>query len=409
MNEELTAAGLRPGVLEQVGGDMDVARERVIAAFQSRTQALCSMTAVSTKLSALLGSMRWQLLRFEEAVLAYSDQPVVRWRMGSNACTELPSAPTFGPLEALEIAVPVAPHLALLMTWADKPDAELPVKAPAEFAEGLNAMVTAQAAGQWMHKPGVEPVRAQGTIRPLSKRFERGYDSSVAQGTRRRAHASRAINKVRNRRFMNDSKVGLSRSASPGALNEVHSAAVRHRFGREAALGTAALRSAALRQKRQRGGTRSLVPVGELMNDAMRQRASQPSSTSGLARSLQMLVDAGFVERDGCVFLATEAHSAPEGELLDQTGREALVNHIHVEDRLSQRDGADLVAQALQYARALAERLASAFPLYAFDVVLAVGDASTVRFYRRRAHEPPWISADLEGYRDEAVLVLRVE
>jgi len=207
MNEELTATGLRPGVLEQVGGDMDVARERVIAAFQSRTQALFSMTAVSTKVSAVLGSMRWQLLRFEGAVLAYSDQPVVRWPMGSNACTELPSAPTFGPLEALEIAVPVAPHLALLMTWADKPDAELPVKAPAEFAEGLNAMVTAQAAGQWMHKPGVEPVRAQGTIRPLSERFERGYDSSVAPGARRRAHASRAINKVRNRRFMNDIKV----------------------------------------------------------------------------------------------------------------------------------------------------------------------------------------------------------
>jgi hypothetical protein len=41
-----------------------------------------------------------------------------------------------------------------------------------------------------------------------------------------------------------------------------------------------------------------------------------------------MLLDAGFVERDGCVFLAAEVHSTPEGELLDQTGREALVNHI---------------------------------------------------------------------------------
>jgi hypothetical protein len=40
---------------------------------------------------------------------------------------------------------------------------------------------------------------------------------------------------------------------------------------------------------------------------------------------------------------------------------------------------------------------------------LAVGDSSTVRFYRRRANEPPWISADLEGYDDEAVLLLSVE
>jgi hypothetical protein len=207
MAEELTAAGLQPGVLEQVGGDIDVARERVIAAFQSRTQTLFSMSGVSTKLSAVLGSMRWQLLRFEGPVLAYSDQPVVRWPMGSNACTQPPSEPTFGPVEALEIAVPVAPHLALLMTWADEPDAVAPVDAPAKFAEGLNAMVTAQAAGQWMHKPGFEPVLARGVIRPLSERFERGYDSAVAQQTRRRAQTMQNLHKARNRRFMNDIKV----------------------------------------------------------------------------------------------------------------------------------------------------------------------------------------------------------
>jgi hypothetical protein len=50
----------------------------------------------------------------------------------------------------------------------------------------------------------------------------------------------------------------------------------------------------------------------------------------------------------------------------------------------------------------------STFPGYAFDAVLAVGDSSTVRFYRRRANEPPWIAADLEGYEAEAVLVLTV-
>jgi hypothetical protein len=41
--------------------------------------------------------------------------------------------------------------------------------------------------------------------------------------------------------------------------------------------------------------------------------------------------------------------------------------------------------------------------------VFAVGDSSTVRFYRRRANEPPWISADLEGNSDEAVLLLSVD
>ena len=150
------------------------------------------------------------------------------------------------------------------------------------------------------------------------------------------------------------------------------------------------------------------MPATERMNQAMRQRASEALPASALDPSLLMLLDAGFVERDECVFLAAQAHSVPEGELLDRTGREALVNHVHVEDRVAQRDGTDL-AQALLYARGLAARLVAEFPGYAFDVVLAVRDSSTVRFYRRRANEPPWISAELEGYDDEAVLVLKVE
>jgi hypothetical protein len=145
------------------------------------------------------------------------------------------------------------------------------------------------------------------------------------------------------------------------------------------------------------------------MNRAMRQRTAQALPASRLDPALQMLLDAGFVERDECVLLAAEVNPAPEGELLDQTGREALVNHVHIDDRIAQRDDVAVVAQALHYAHALAERLMAAFPGYAFDVVLAVGDSSTVRFYRRRATEPPWISADLERYGDEAVLLLSVD
>jgi hypothetical protein len=95
--------------------------------------------------------------------------------------------------------------------------------------------------------------------------------------------------------------------------------------------------------------------------------------------------------------------------VLDRTGREAFVNHIHVEDRMAQGHHADALAQGLQYARALATQLISAFPDDPFDVVLAVGDSSMVRFCRRRANEPPWVSPELDGYVDEAVLLLRVE
>lgn len=151
------------------------------------------------------------------------------------------------------------------------------------------------------------------------------------------------------------------------------------------------------------------MAVSERMNRAMRRRGSRELPASGLEASLQTLLDAGFVERDGCVFLAAEADSAPVSDQLDQTGREAFVNHIHIEDWLTQRDDAGLDAQAMHYARALAERLDAAFPNHAFDVVLAVGDSSTVRFYRHRSNESPYLSADLESYEDEAMLVLRID
>ena len=61
------------------------------------------------------------------------------------------------------------------------------------------------------------------------------------------------------------------------------------------------------------------MAVSERMNRAMRQHTS-PAFT---CVAPQMLLDAGFLERDGCLFTAANAHSVPVGELLDWTGREA--------------------------------------------------------------------------------------
>jgi hypothetical protein len=135
---------------------------------------------------------------------------------------------------------------------------------------------------------------------------------------------------------------------------------------------------------------------------------SLTSPSPDLAPGLQTLLDAGFIEHDGCVFLASAADSVPDGDLLDQTGREALVNHVHIEDELAHDDKSFVVAQALRYTRGLAEHLASALPGDGFDVVLAVGDSPVVRFYCRRVNEPPWLTTDLEAYEQEAVLLLTV-
>jgi hypothetical protein len=145
------------------------------------------------------------------------------------------------------------------------------------------------------------------------------------------------------------------------------------------------------------------------MNRAMRQHPSLLSPAVPLDPTLQLLLDAGFVERDGCLFLAAEARPVCMGELVDQTGREALVNHVHVESRVAPGASMDPVLQGLLYARALTERLHTEFPGTGFDVVFAASDSVTVRFCRRRANEPPWIAADVEGYEHEAVLVRSVE
>jgi hypothetical protein len=103
------------------------------------------MTTLSLKVGAVLGSMRWQLLRFDEPLLAYSDQPVVVWPVGVDAFATSPTKPDLSPLDALEVRIPVSPQCALLMTWVGLPDVQEPNPASATHAAEMNALVIGQA------------------------------------------------------------------------------------------------------------------------------------------------------------------------------------------------------------------------------------------------------------------------
>jgi Protein of unknown function (DUF4238) len=203
----LTRADVKPALLEETGGDLELARARVVELFRDPTQRLMSMTTIALKAAAVLGSMRWQLLRFDEPLLAYSDQPVVVWPLGVTEFRTPPGDPCFGPLESLEIHVPLSPHLLLLMTWADKPDIPDPVDADAIFAGEANALTIAQADKQWMHKLGSEPPVARGVIRPLSRAFEIQYSSDAVRASGRRATTARYLHRIRKKRFINDIEV----------------------------------------------------------------------------------------------------------------------------------------------------------------------------------------------------------
>lgn len=205
--ETLTVDHVTPRLIAETNGDMTLARERVVELFRDKTQAVLSMLRVSRKMASVLGSMRWQLLRFDDPVVAYSDQPVVVWPLGIEKFTAAPARPRFSPVEALEIRVPLSPHLILLMTWADDEDVLDPVAAATAHAADTNALVIAQADKQWMHQPGLEPPVTTGILRPLSRAVEDRYTADAATASQRRQGAIDFLALNSKRRFVDDVQV----------------------------------------------------------------------------------------------------------------------------------------------------------------------------------------------------------
>jgi hypothetical protein len=108
----------------------------------------------------------------------------------------------FGPVSALEVRVPLAPDVGLIMDWVDRPDQHeisLSNSAAAEF----NAFTVAQADREWMHRPGTEPNIATGALEPLSRLIERKYDREAMLRSARRARAEQFLANVRGREFVN--------------------------------------------------------------------------------------------------------------------------------------------------------------------------------------------------------------
>jgi hypothetical protein len=193
---QLSVTDIQPKALEAAGDDVFVVRQQVLETQLSTTTQFVTMLSVGVKLAAVLGSMRWHLLRFDGPVLAYSDHPVVVWP-ADERLVEPFDRPRLGPLSAVEVRVPLAPDLAVLMTWSDIPDTPTPLTAAARFAGELNAFVVAQADLQWMHHPGAEPPVPPGFFGPMSRSFEVGYSALSLAKSQRRAFAAGFIERTR--------------------------------------------------------------------------------------------------------------------------------------------------------------------------------------------------------------------
>jgi hypothetical protein len=203
--EAATAGSFKPQGLASVGGDVALARQQAIAAYLDPTKTFITMMAYAVKVASVLGLMRWQILRFDGPVLAYSDHPIVLWPLNVES-SEPFRRQGLGALETSEIRVPIAPDAAILMNWIDRSD-EVGVNMPASVAAELNAFTISQAEKEWMHQPGNEPEVARGVLRPLSRLVDASYGKQTVLGSARHARAAHFVEWAQGRDFVNEVNV----------------------------------------------------------------------------------------------------------------------------------------------------------------------------------------------------------
>lgn len=139
------------------------------------------------------------------------------------------------------------------------------------------------------------------------------------------------------------------------------------------------------------------------LNSEMEQMLVRAGRTS-LDGELADIARSGFVERDGCVFLASlesfQKHVSLKN-FLDRTGYECFVNSIHADDYVN----ADFLACARSYLFLVFEAWnKSGLPGILQGVISGDEFDATVKFHLLRPGET-WLSDDLEGYA-EAVLTV---
>jgi hypothetical protein len=197
----LDGPDFKSAALVRFGGDVDAARRALRETFLNKTEQLIKMVTLSYRMASAIGHMRWQLVRFSDPLLAYSDHPVVMWPLDVAAMPPFPVA-RFKPASAIEVRVPLSSDIALLMTWADRPDASQQVQGTASQAAQLNAFTVSQGERQWMHRPGTEPTIATGRFGPLASQLDPTYDAVVAINSKRREATERYLRRTHMKRFL---------------------------------------------------------------------------------------------------------------------------------------------------------------------------------------------------------------
>ncbi|QYK63354.1 hypothetical protein [Paenibacillus sp. S25] len=141
-----------------------------------------------------------------------------------------------------------------------------------------------------------------------------------------------------------------------------------------------------------------------IANSAMRNLLNNLTE-SNLSMSLD-LFNPDFCMWNDCILLDASSlrniHSIEKTIYQDQMDLEASINHYHIENL---KTGLELIEN-------WEERLKLKYPKREFILILSstiTGEDVVIRFYQLRNYEPEWIKLkDLEGYREEAILVMEI-
>lgn len=96
---------------------------------------------------------------------------------------------------------------------------------------------------------------------------------------------------------------------------------------------------------------------------------------------------------------------------MDKTGYEAFMNHHHIEDFFQESISEEVkVNLAVMYIKVLVQRLKESWNLQQFIIIYSTNDEGdhTVRFYKYRKEEAPYLSDDIEGYELDSVMEITV-
>jgi hypothetical protein len=105
-------------------------------------------------ITAVLASMHWSMVTFNQDLLITSDQPVALMPMQAATINSDSAIPPGGMMSVLEGRFTLDPRKVLLMTWRDDYDVATPIAGTFAQACSVNTGVRVMAEREWLSRPG---------------------------------------------------------------------------------------------------------------------------------------------------------------------------------------------------------------------------------------------------------------